>query len=113
RVVDGGAVAGGELAEPAARLDLRPGAGDVQQALQLYVVRDGVEEAIDGLGADRLEHLPDVLGGVGDVAVRIAVVVRIWQLHRSWSSVLGLSGMSELRSQIQEPTKTQDLRPKT
>jgi hypothetical protein len=69
-VVGGGLVARGQTAEPAARLDLRPGAGDVEQFLQLHVRGDGVEQPFDVVHADDGEHLADVLTGVRDVAMR-------------------------------------------
>ena len=58
-----------QLAEPAARLDLRPWARDVEQLLELDVVRDRIKQTIDRIDADDGEHLFDVLFSVGDVSV--------------------------------------------
>lgn len=78
-----GDVARGQRPEPAPRLDLRPGAGDVQQAIELDVVRDRVEQAVDGLDADDIEHLANVLACVGDVAMRTGGSSGIREGHKN------------------------------
>ncbi len=68
-VVDRGLVLRGHGAKPAPRLDLGPWPRHVEERLQLDVLRDGVEQPVDGVDADRGQHLLHVLRGVRNVAV--------------------------------------------
>ena len=68
-VIDGGLVLRRERAEPAARFDLRPRAGDVEQRRELDVVRDGIEETIDRLDPDHAEHFANVGLRIRNVAM--------------------------------------------